>query len=184
MPANTTIDSHLQAIQAGNCESREKAGRWLLEEVRTKVVRLSKRKFLPESITSITDQVLIKLLRSGLLENATNEAYLHGAIFRAIQEIIVDSIRAQRRQKRCSTEHSVCSMLFPEVIDEPEFDYIALNEALCRLSQLNPRQHQIVLMRFFLKQKVSTIAHELGLSKSTVEEQWRRARVWLFREMS
>jgi RNA polymerase sigma factor (sigma-70 family) len=74
--------------------------------------------------------------------------------------------------------------LFPEFIDELGVDDIALNDALSKLSQLNPRQHQIVMLRFFLKQKVSTIASELGISRSTVEEQWRQARAWLFRELS
>lgn len=184
MSTSETIDCQLQAIQAGDNDSREALGRWLLEEVRSKVVNLSKRKFLPDSITSITDQVLIKFVRSGLLEKATSEAYLHGAIFRAIQEIVVDTIRAQRRQKRKSPEHVAWSKLFPEFIEETGIDDVALNDALSKLSQLNPRQHQIVMMRFFLKQKVSTIAQELGLSRSTVEEDWRRARAWLFRELS
>jgi RNA polymerase sigma factor (sigma-70 family) len=184
MPTSPTIDFHLQAIQAGDLDSREAVGRWLLEEVRSKVLQLSKRKYLPDSITSITDQVLVKFVRSGLLEKATNESYLHGAIFRAIQEIVVDTIRAQRRHKRKSPEQAIWSSLFPEFIDEPGIDDIALNDALSKLSQLNPRQHQIVMMRFFLKQKVSTIARELGLSRSTVEEHWRRARAWLFRELS
>jgi RNA polymerase sigma factor (TIGR02999 family) len=184
MPTTPTIDCHLRAIQAGDLDSREAVGRWLLEEVRAKVVQLAKKKYLPDSITSITDQVLIKFVRSGLLENATNESYLHGAIFRAIQEIVVDTIRAQRRQKRQAPEHTVCSKLFPEFIDELGVDDIALNDALSKLSQLNPRQHQIVMLRFFLKQKVSTIASELGISRSTVEEQWRQARAWLFRELS
>jgi RNA polymerase sigma factor (TIGR02999 family) len=184
MPTSPTIDCHLRAIQAGDRDSREAVGRWLLEEVRAKVVQFAKKKYLPDSVTSITDQVLIKFVRSGLLENATNESYLHGAIFRAIQEIVVDTIRAQRRHKRKSPEHAVWSTLFPEFITEPGIDEVALDDALFKLSQLNPRQHQIVMMRFFLKQKVSTIARELGLSRSTVEEDWRRARAWLFRELS
>ena len=74
MPTSPTIDCHLRAIQAGDLDSREAVGRWLLEEVRAKVVQLAKRKYLPDSVTSITDQVLIKFVRSGLLENATNES--------------------------------------------------------------------------------------------------------------
>jgi RNA polymerase sigma factor (TIGR02999 family) len=63
------------------------------------------------------------------------------------------------------------------------FDLIALDDALTGLARLDPKQSQIVELRFFGGLSIEETAQLLGLSTATVKRHWATARVWLHREM-
>jgi RNA polymerase sigma-70 factor, ECF subfamily len=58
-------------------------------------------------------------------------------------------------------------------------DLLALNEALDKLEQLNPRQSRVVEMRFFGGLTEDEIAEVLNVSAITVKREWRAARALL-----
>lgn len=60
-----------------------------------------------------------------------------------------------------------------------EFDLMALNQLLEELDSLDPRQAQIVKMRFFGGMSHEEVAEYLQTSLSTVKREWRMARAWL-----
>lgn len=55
-------------------------------------------------------------------------------------------------------------------------DVLAVDEALVRLARLDARQARIVEMRFFAGMTADEIAHELHLSRRTVQGDWNMAR--------
>jgi DNA-directed RNA polymerase specialized sigma24 family protein len=59
-------------------------------------------------------------------------------------------------------------------------DFIDLDAALDELGRLNPRQAQLVELRYFGGLENSEIATILGVSEPTLVRDWRIARVWLF----
>lgn len=63
-------------------------------------------------------------------------------------------------------------------------DLVALDDALERLSTLDPRQARIVELRFFGGLTVEEVAHLLEVSTRTIEKEWRRVRAWWSRELS
>lgn len=58
-------------------------------------------------------------------------------------------------------------------------EVLALDEALNRLAELDPRQARMVECRFFGGLTDSEIAEALGVSVPTVQRDWRAARAWL-----
>jgi RNA polymerase sigma-70 factor (ECF subfamily) len=66
----------------------------------------------------------------------------------------------------------------------PDVDLIALDEALTRLANVDPRQSRIVELRFFAGLSAAETAEVLGVSKRTVEDDWALAKAWLWREMN
>ena len=62
-------------------------------------------------------------------------------------------------------------------------DLLTLDEALTRLAELDPRQARLVEYRFFGGMTIEEIADVLGVSKSTVDKEWRRVRAWLRAEL-
>lgn len=60
-------------------------------------------------------------------------------------------------------------------------DVLALEEGLERLKERDPRQVQIVELRFYAGLKIDEIAEALEISESTVHREWRLARAWLGR---
>jgi len=61
---------------------------------------------------------------------------------------------------------------------------IALDEALAELAARDARKGRIVELKFFGGLTTKEIAEVLEVSSATVENDWRLARAWLYREMS
>lgn len=58
-------------------------------------------------------------------------------------------------------------------------DILALDEALSELAALDSRKHRVVELRYFGGLSVEDVAEVIGVSKRTVESDWRAARAWL-----
>jgi len=56
---------------------------------------------------------------------------------------------------------------------------VAVDEALEELEREDPRQAQIVELRFFAGLTVEEIASALGISCKTVKRDWATAKLWL-----
>ena len=71
----------------------------------------------------------------------------------------------------------------PDFVVEDEATVLGVNDALERLSELNPRLMRVVECRFFAGYSELETAEALGVSERTVQRDWATARAWLKREM-
>ena len=60
---------------------------------------------------------------------------------------------------------------------------LALDEALTRLKELDPRQTEIVELLYFTGMTQVEVAKALKVSPRTVNREWRLARAWLHDEV-
>jgi len=67
---------------------------------------------------------------------------------------------------------------------QPSVDVLALDEALGRLAELDPRKSELVELRYFGGLGIDEAAAVLGVSPATVKREWVTARAWLRRELS
>jgi RNA polymerase sigma factor (TIGR02999 family) len=101
-----------------------------------------------------------------------------------MRRILVDHARRKLSQKRgggirrIELEDDLC------VSNRNNEDILAIEEALEKLAELDPRQAQIVELRFYGGMTVAEVAEVLGVSKRTVESDWTMLRAWLRRELS
>jgi DNA-directed RNA polymerase specialized sigma24 family protein len=58
-----------------------------------------------------------------------------------------------------------------------------LDAALQKLSEVDPRLGDLVVLRFFGGLTIEEAAEVLATSPATVKRDWTRARAWLFREL-
>ena len=70
------------------------------------------------------------------------------------------------------------------VSESPQFDLIALDEALTKLSAVEPKKAELVTLRFFAGLTMPQAAEMLGVSLATTERYWTFAKSWLFAELS
>ena len=63
-------------------------------------------------------------------------------------------------------------------------EIVAIHEALEHLAKMDPRQAQVVEMRFFGGLSVEETAAVLKISPETVMRDWKFAKSWLRRELS
>ena len=63
-------------------------------------------------------------------------------------------------------------------------ELVALDDALNRLTAIDPRKARVVEMRYFGGLSNEEISKVLNVSADTVMRDWRLARTWLRRELS
>lgn len=61
----------------------------------------------------------------------------------------------------------------------PQYDLMLIDDALNRLAELQPRHAQVVEMRVFAGLSIAETATALGVSPTTVKDDWRMSRAWL-----
>jgi RNA polymerase sigma factor (TIGR02999 family) len=113
-----------------------------------------------------------------------NRAQFFAISARIMRRILVDHARAQIAAKRGGVMPRLSLSEVVESAVEPEFEVLALDEALTRLSTLDAEQGQIVELRFYAGLTVEETAHALGVSPRTVKREWRLAKAWLFRQLA
>ena len=101
-----------------------------------------------------------------------------------MRRILVDHARAKKRQKRGGDMPRIPLTDDLCVTNRNEEDVLAVEEALNKLAELDPRQAQIVELRFFGGLTMEEVAEVLNVSKRTVESEWTMVRAWLRRELS
>jgi RNA polymerase sigma factor (TIGR02999 family) len=102
----------------------------------------------------------------------------------AIRRILVDHARQRQRQKRGGAAGRVALDESVALAPQRSEEILALDEAMQKLAELDPRQAEVVEMRFFGGMNVEEVAGVLGVSKRTVEGDWTMARAWLMRELT
>jgi RNA polymerase sigma factor (TIGR02999 family) len=100
-----------------------------------------------------------------------------------MRRILVDHARRQLRSKRGG---GVSNLTLDEAIimsPEKSGDILSLNEALDRLTKLDPLKARIVELRHFGGLSVEETAEVLKISEVTVMRHWSLAKSWLRREV-
>jgi RNA polymerase sigma factor (TIGR02999 family) len=111
-------------------------------------------------------------------------AHLIGVAARLMRQILVNHAHRRRTLRRGGDRRRLDLDPAMAVFEERAVDLVALDEALERLSGLDPRQARIVEMRFFGAMTVEETARALDTSVRTVERDWTMARAWLSRELA
>jgi len=101
----------------------------------------------------------------------------------AMRQVLASHARKRRALKRGGdlTQVTLTGLQLP---DAAGIDLVTLDNTLEQLEQLSPRQANIVICRFFGGLTLPEIAKTMGVSLTTVEKEWRRARAWLAAELS
>jgi RNA polymerase sigma-70 factor (ECF subfamily) len=97
----------------------------------------------------------------------------------AMRRILVDHARAAGRIKRGGERRRVELNEQLTVSPRDNEDVIAIDDALNDLAKLDPRQAKIVELRFFGGMTNEEVAHVLGVSRATIDRQWRAIKAWL-----
>ena len=109
-----------------------------------------------------------------------DEAHVIAFAARAMRRILISYGRARARQKRGGP--SAVRLPLDDVLDsyaERDLNLAAVDEALEELEIEDPRQAQIVELRFFAGLTADEIASTLKISRATVKRDWVTAKLWL-----
>jgi RNA polymerase sigma factor (TIGR02999 family) len=110
-----------------------------------------------------------------------NRAHFFGIAAEMMRRILVNHALARQASKRGGPQQKLALDEAVSFAAEREVDLVALDEALQELATFDPRQCQIVELRFFGGLSIEETGEVLGLSPATVKREWGVAKLWLRR---
>ena len=110
-----------------------------------------------------------------------NRAHFLGIFSRTMRQTLTNYAVARSRKKRGGNDRLE---LAAEFYESRRIDVARVDEALCKLERFDPRQSQVVELRFFGGLTVPEISSAMGISPATVQREWALAKIWLHRELS
>jgi RNA polymerase sigma-70 factor (ECF subfamily) len=128
--------------------------------------------------TALVNETYLRLLRQKSAD-WKNRTHFFGVAALLMRRILVDEARHRSVQVR--VEEQIAKER-PDFHESP-IDLFALDEALSRLEEMDPRQAQIVELRYFGGFTIEETAEFLEISPKTVKRDWEMARLWLRAEL-
>jgi RNA polymerase sigma-70 factor, ECF subfamily len=112
-----------------------------------------------------------------------NRAHFFAMAARIMRRVLVDIARGKAYQKRGGGAQRVTFIESRSPAKEPEYELIALNDALETLAKLDERKSRVVELRYFGGLTLEETAEALGISRLTVIRDWQFSKDWLKREI-
>ena len=134
--------------------------------------------------TALVHESFLRLVNQDRIQ-WKNRAQFCAMAAQMMRRILVDHARQHRAAKRGSGDARVTFDEAMDVADQPpDVDVLLLDEVLERLAKLDPRQSEVVVLRFFGGLSIDEVAVAMGRSPATVKRDWATARLWLHRELA
>jgi RNA polymerase sigma factor (TIGR02999 family) len=170
----------LRRAQAGDAAGRDQ----LIVRLYPQLHRMAARKRSRHVTLTLLDtysllhEALERILRCDLA-SIQGSTHLMAYAAHAMRSVMVDYVRKRDASKRDGGDRVTIGTGFELPVADRTINLIALDQALQRLTQADPRLTTIVEMRCFGGLSVDEIAQELELSARTVKRDWQRARAFL-----
>lgn len=134
--------------------------------------------------TVLADEAFLRLI--GADAGWTSPRHFIALAAQCMRQILVDHARHKKRKKRGGGNDQPRLDSALEILEKTSgwSDSEALDAALRRLGEIQPRAAQMVQMRFFGELTMEQIAVALDCSMATIERDWRYARAWLRKRLS
>jgi RNA polymerase sigma factor (TIGR02999 family) len=165
-----------------------KAFESLIPLVQDELRRIARRRMAGERVghslqpTALVNEAylrLVELKRVGWQDRA----HFFAMAASMMRRILVDAARAKRHQKRGGGAQQVPFSESRTPGIDPDYDLIALDDALDALAKLDQRKRRVVELRHFAGLTVQETAEALDVSRDTVMRDWQFSRDWLKREI-
>lgn len=133
--------------------------------------------------TALVHESFIRLVGIAEIEWQSRRHFLLMAAT-MMRRILTDHARSRMRLKRGGAWKKVIEVDERQLSLSSDDDVLSVHEALGKLEAIDPRQAQIVELRFFGGLSQAEVADALGVSLRTVEAEWAFAKAWLRKELS
>jgi RNA polymerase sigma factor (TIGR02999 family) len=174
----------LRAWHAGDEEAYRQVSSILYRELRQQATQYMRRQRTDDLLqtTALVHETFMRLANAHRVDWQDRRHFLAVAS-KTMRRALVDLAREQQAEKRGGGVPHV-PLSADVAADGPSMvDLVALDQALTRLADIDPRKVQVIELRFFGGLTVEETAEVLDVSADTVARDWRLARTWLLREL-
>lgn len=186
-PDDRDLTALLMAVSDGESQAADALLPIVYEDLRRRAVSMMRRESAGITLqpTMLVHDAFMRLIDQDRVE-WQSRSHFFALASKMMRRVLVDHARRRHRLKRGGDQVRV-TMPMGEgaaLSLDRDADVLALDEALEALAAVDPRQADIVVMRFFGGMTVQEVAEALGVSKRTVEAEWTMTKAWLRRALS
>ncbi len=183
-PASEEVTEILRSVMDGQADKADDLMPIVYDQLRALAARMleQERPGVTLQATALVNEAYLKLVDQTRV-NWKGKSHFFAIGATIMRRILVDYARAKNRQKRGGGWKRVELEGAQELSTRRDEDVLAVDEALEKLTAIDPVQARIVEMRFFGGMTVAEVAEVLNMSKRKVEYEWQMVRAWLRREL-
>lgn len=185
---NTTSSSEITGLLRVWADGDQEALNKLVPLVYKELHRLASRYMRKENrnhtlqTSALVNEAYLKLVGQKKLR-WENRAHFFGVAAQLMRRILVDHARTRTSLKRGA---GLPKLSFDDVVIvsvDRAAEFLQMDRVLTTLSEFDPRKSRIVEMKIFCGLNMDEIAEIEKVSVGTIEREWRKAKLWLQREM-
>lgn len=176
----------LQEIEVGTPHAAEKLLPLVYDELRKLAAGYLSKEAAGQTLqpTALVHEAYLRLVGGNSPDAWDHRGHFFAAAATAIRRILIENARRKSRHKHggrlvrreLEENHLV-------VFAEPHEDVLALDEALRKLTTIDPQATELVELTYFAGLTLPETAQLLGISSRTASRLWVFARAWLRDEM-
>lgn len=180
----STLVSLIEAAERGEGSATEALFTTLYSELH----RLAKKQLardgrgLTIGVTTLLHEAYLDMAGRSDAEFPDRARFM-GYAARVMRTLIIDHVRNRQAQKRGGLFELTSLTSDPVESSADERKLTEISEALDKLAEADPELAELVDMKFFCGFSFGEIAAMRKISERTVKRQWRKARIYLHREL-
>ena len=167
------------------CDGDRKAAAELLPHVYEELRKLAAVRMASEKpgemlqATALVHEAYLRLIGKSDAAKWSGRGHFFAAAAEAMRRILIENARSRGRNKRGGDWRRVDFEDFDAATSVTPDQLVALDDALTRLSVLDPLAGELVKLRYFTGLALDETAPILGVSTATAYRHWAYARAWL-----
>jgi RNA polymerase sigma factor (TIGR02999 family) len=178
----------LTAIDNGDLHATDQLLPLVYDELRILAAQKLAREFPGQTLqpTALVHEVYLRFVGEelqGSRQTWKSKGHFLGAAAEAMRRILVERARHKHSLKAGGKRSRREIAEVDAVVNPPDDDLIALNDALEKLEQQDKRKAELVKLRYFAGLTIEEAAKALDISTATADRDWLYARSWLRVEM-
>ena len=180
------LDRLLAAWHAGDGGALDALIPFVYADLRRLAAQLLQRASGDDTLqpTALVNDVFVRLLGAAQLD-IVSPKHFFATVARTMRHVLIDRARERQRLKRgCGDWQRVDLSHALDLPVESDAELPALDQALERLKEFDPRMATIVELRFFAGLEIEELAALLDLDGRTIYRELALAKGWLRRQLS
>ncbi len=186
MPSEENLTIWLNRMSEGETGALDQVLRLMYDEMRI----MARQRLINErpnhtlAATALVNEMYLKLSAHRRINAADRVQFMSVAAV-TMRRVLVDYARTRTRAKRGGGEQPVPLEDVEAFLSlEESEEILALDAAIKRLAEMDPRAAKVVEQRFYSGLSVEETAQLLDVSTKTVQREWVAARAWLRKEVA
>ncbi len=176
----------LAQLREGKQEAADQLFPLVYEELRRMAGAYMRRERPSHTLqaTALINEAYVRLVGNDHA-NWENRAHFFAIAAHTMRQVLVSYAVRRHADKRGGADHRQVDLDVELLVAEDRLgDVIVIDEVLQRLERIDPRQMQLIELRFFAGMSVEETAEAMSVSPTTIKREWRLAKAWLNRELA